>query len=239
MSITQPKKVHFWGSSTDLFDTTSSCCDQFGKCINEWGNTSGIPPTATILSFVAKPAANKVFLEWQIDETLPITGVNVFRSEERDAKFVKVNAVPIPLEPTGKSGGTYTYLDNSITSGKTYYYRLEMVWKEGTTSLQPDMVSIHIPAVFALHQNYPNPFNINTAIRFSIPGPRESEVKLAVYNVLGQKVRTLLNGIRNEGEYSVEWDGKDDFNNQLPSGLYFYKLQAGSFRETKKLVLVK
>lgn len=217
----------------DLFGTT----DCFHSSESKWGNTSGVSPSGNILNFVVKPKSNNVLLEWQLDENLPIDGVNVYRSEQQDKMFVKINADLISTtQATG--GHTYTYVDGSIAAGKTYSYRLELVGKEGA-SLQPEVVSIHIPAEFSLQQNYPNPFNSNTVIQFGIAGPGESEVELSIFNMLGQRVRRLAEGTRPEGEYQIEWDGRDDFGNRLPSGIYFYKLKAGNFIETKKLVLVK
>jgi hypothetical protein len=89
-----------------------------------------------------------------------------------------------------------------------------------------------IPTGFVLHQNYPNPFNSGTGISFRVP--YLSEVRLYVYNPLGQKVATLLEGSQEPGIKKVTWEAAD-----LPSGIYFYKLTAGDFSEVKKMVLMK
>lgn len=88
------------------------------------------------------------------------------------------------------------------------------------------------PSLYALGQNYPNPFNPSTIIRYDIP--EESYVTLKVYNVLGQVVATLIDGVQDAGSKTAVLDGKD-----LPSGLYFYRLQAGTFSDVKKLLLMK
>jgi flagellar hook assembly protein FlgD len=88
-----------------------------------------------------------------------------------------------------------------------------------------------------ISSNYPNPFNPETTISFTIP---ESEiVTLDVYNVRGQLIKSLLNSHHNPGTHSVMWKGNDTDNRAVPSGVYFYKLQAGSYTETKKMVLLK
>ena len=91
---------------------------------------------------------------------------------------------------------------------------------------------------FELSQNYPNPFNPTTKIRFTIPvtlsGVEGSLVTLKFYDVLGNEVATLVNEEKPAGSYEVEFDGR-----KLSSGIYFYRLQAGSFAETKKMVLLK
>lgn len=94
-----------------------------------------------------------------------------------------------------------------------------------------------IPSSFALHQNYPNPFNPVTTIRFDIP--KTSYVQLTVYNILGQKVKTLLNKQITLGIHKVNWNGLNDEGEQLSSGMYFYQITAGDFQTVKKLVLLK
>lgn len=89
-----------------------------------------------------------------------------------------------------------------------------------------------LPATFSLAQNYPNPFNPSTIIKFILP--KAEKVEIEVFNLLGQNVKTLLNKQIPEGFYKVEFDAKG-----LPSGVYFYSLQAGEFREIKKMILLK
>ncbi len=93
------------------------------------------------------------------------------------------------------------------------------------------------PTKFALGQNYPNPFNPSTTIEFTIP--KSVTVQIIVYNILGQKVRTLINESMNAGSHSVVFDGRNDFGQQLSSGVYIYRIQAGSFMETKKMAFMK
>ncbi len=88
------------------------------------------------------------------------------------------------------------------------------------------------PANFRLEQNFPNPFNPATTIRYSVP--KTGVVNIAVYNLLGQEIKTLVNEEKRPGEYEVRFD-----TSRLPSGIYFYRLNAGTFTETKKMLLVK
>jgi hypothetical protein len=90
----------------------------------------------------------------------------------------------------------------------------------------------NLPASFTLEQNYPNPFNASTVIGFDVP--KRSQVTLAVFNILGQKVATLISSELAPNRYAVTWDGST-----VPSGVYLYRLQAGDFVETKKMVLLK
>ncbi|MHB2150208.1 carbohydrate-binding module family 20 domain-containing protein [Calditrichota bacterium LG25] len=94
------------------------------------------------------------------------------------------------------------------------------------------------PKEFTLNQNYPNPFNPTTTISFTLP--EASRVTLSVYNVLGQKVRTLIdNQLASAGTHAKQWDGRDEAGHKVASGIYFYKLEAGDFSSIKKMVLMK
>jgi hypothetical protein len=94
-----------------------------------------------------------------------------------------------------------------------------------------------IPDVFALHQNYPNPFNPVTTIRYDIP--EQALVRIDIYNILGQKVAVLAEGLHEPGFHAVRWNGTNMYGNALSSGMYFYHIKAGDFRNVKKLLLVK
>jgi hypothetical protein len=94
-----------------------------------------------------------------------------------------------------------------------------------------------IPARFALKQNYPNPFNPETIIEFALPVGQT--VTLEICNILGQRVRTLITGFREAGTHTVAWNGTDDRNADVPSGVYFYRLNTGIFARTNKMTLIR
>ncbi len=96
---------------------------------------------------------------------------------------------------------------------------------------------ILLPASFVLHQNYPNPFNPSTRIDYYLSQP--TEVKITIYNLLGQKVKTLIGQYQTEGSKTVFWDGKDDAGIDVASGVYFYKVVAGAHKTVKKMILLK
>ena len=95
-----------------------------------------------------------------------------------------------------------------------------------------------IPDQFALHQNYPNPFNPSTQISFDIPQGGEN-VMLNIYNILGQNVSTLVNGVMTPGRYTMEWNATDEIGNPVASGIYFYELRSPSFTARKKMLLIR
>jgi hypothetical protein len=94
-----------------------------------------------------------------------------------------------------------------------------------------------IPDVFALHQNYPNPFNPVTTIRFDVP--QESHIRMDIYNILGQRVRTLVNSDMQAGYHTIRWNGTNDMGKPLSSGMYIYRIHSSEFTSVKKLVLMK
>jgi len=94
-----------------------------------------------------------------------------------------------------------------------------------------------VPTSYAVSQNYPNPFNPSTTIKYQLP--QTSDVQLQIFNVLGQKVRTLLNSKVEAGYHEAIWDGRNDLGHQVASGIYIYKFQAGNFQKTLKLMLLK
>lgn len=93
------------------------------------------------------------------------------------------------------------------------------------------------PGQYMLSQNYPNPFNANTEIVFALPNG--GRVTLEVFNLLGQKVSTLIDGYLTAGTKIVNWDGRDDQGLPVPSGIYLYQLLSAEFRETKKMLVLK
>ena len=94
-----------------------------------------------------------------------------------------------------------------------------------------------LPTVYALSKNFPNPFNPTTTIEYQIPA--SGNVDMVIYNMTGQKVRTLINEVKSAGFYKVTWDGKNNMGETVASGLYFYKLVSGNFNKIEKMTLVK
>ena len=115
--------------------------------------------------------------------------------------------------------------------------------QDGTTASTSLVGAAELPAAAVmktgLSTNFPNPFNPSTTIKFDIVGDQPINTVLNVYNVRGQLVRSLVDGMKSAGTYQIQWDGKDDAGRTLPSGVYFYRLQAGEFNQTRKMVMMK
>lgn len=111
-----------------------------------------------------------------------------------------------------------------------------IIWAPGSP-VSVDDVSLTLPDAFTLRQNYPNPFNPSTRITYSIL--EGAPVKLDIYDILGRKIRTLVNEVQNPNTYTLVWDGLDEHGSLVSGGIYFYRLQAGTSVETRKMVLLK
>jgi len=123
---------------------------------------------------------------------------------------------------------------NGILSVQAAPYNV-VVTKVGITSARD---GDEIPKEFVINQNYPNPFNPTTTVRFGVP--KAANVTLEVYNLLGEKVRTLINGENYEpGYWNVVWDGRDNSGMTVPTSVYFYRINAGDFVKTMKMMLMK
>ena len=106
----------------------------------------------------------------------------------------------------------------------------------------PPIVSVDeqaadIPADYNLFQNYPNPFNPSTTIRYSIVEP--GNVSIKIYDILGREIKTLVNQVKIAGTYSSTWNGDNNFGNKVSSGIYLYRMEAGLFIETRKMIFLK
>ncbi|MDP3444859.1 MAG: FlgD immunoglobulin-like domain containing protein, partial [Ignavibacteria bacterium] len=144
---------------------------------------------------------------------------------------------------------SWTYLNNpsSETSPPGWYYIVNS--DRGTVSLYLIRAYVSstvsgvkeeyelLPGTYALAQNYPNPFNPETAISYTLA--KQEFVTVKIYDALGKEIRTLVNQEREAGSYKTNWNGTDDNGNLVSSGIYFYKINAGKFSQTKKMVLAK
>ena len=94
-----------------------------------------------------------------------------------------------------------------------------------------------VPEVFALHQNYPNPFNPVTSLRYDLP--EDGLVNITVYDMMGRIVKTLVNSSQTAGYKSIQWNATNDLGQPVSAGMYIYTIQAGEFRKTRKMVVLK
>ncbi|MBE0551178.1 MAG: T9SS type A sorting domain-containing protein, partial [Ignavibacterium sp.] len=117
------------------------------------------------------------------------------------------------------------------------YTTTKLPTPEAGILLDVEQIDNQVPVEFTLEQNYPNPFNPNTIIRYSIVTP--SLVSLKIYDILGREIKILINQEQTSGVYEVNWNGDDEVGNKVSTGVYFYRIDAGDFVQTKKMLLIK
>ncbi|NWF50453.1 MAG: T9SS type A sorting domain-containing protein [Ignavibacteriaceae bacterium] len=182
-----------------------------------------------LTSFTASVANGSVRLNWTTATEVNNAGFEVERRSVNN-DWQKIGYVS--GSGTTTESRSYSFIDNNLNAGQ-YSYRLKQVDYNGTFEYSNEInVEVTSPVAFDLSQNYPNPFNPATKINFSLPAA--GNVKLAVFNLLGEEVATLVNGFRAAGTYSVDFNAAN-----LNSGLYFYRLETENFSKTMKMTLLK
>lgn len=157
---------------------------------------------------------------------MPVTPANL------PPNIVTLLPIVIPYTPLHIGyAGTGSHYKGLIDNVQIYNY------PAGLVTAVEKIPSAELPEKFELYQNYPNPFNPNTTIKFAVPTTQF--ITINVYDLLGRKVKTLVNGVYEPGEYKVVWDGTDDFGKPVSSGIYLYQLRAGQNILVKKMLLVK
>jgi photosystem II stability/assembly factor-like uncharacterized protein len=200
----------------------------------------GIP--VELISFTAEvnESEETVELHWSTATETNNSGFEILRSPQNDSEvWNKIGFVP--GHGTTTEPKSYSFTNENVNTG-IYKYRLKQIDFDGsfTYSDEIEVEADFSPKEFVLYQNYPNPFNPSTKIKYTIPASPKSSpkertfVQLIVYDLLGRDVAVLVNEEMQHGAYETVFDGSN-----LSSGVYFYRLTAGEFSETKKLVLLK
>ena len=194
-------------------------------------------------------ADNFAQISWETASELNLLGYNIYRSEtENQDQALRVTATMITASNQAM-GDSYTYTDDEVEMNTTYNYWLQSNDFDGTSQMfGPVTIKItdqenndidNIVLGSQLYGNYPNPFNPETSISYSVSQPQH--VKLEVYNMKGQLVKTLLNKQVETAntKLNVVWNGKDNNNNDVSSGIYLYKLITDNYSKTNKMILMK
>ena len=216
-------------------DNRSDAGGIYAQDINPDGQLGNSIVPVELVSFTANISNNSVTLNWITASELNNSGFEIERSvisnEERNLNWQSIGFVN--GNGTTSESNSYSFSDNDLSVGK-YSYRLKQIDFDGTVTYSNEVeVDLSLPQTFSLQQNYPNPFNPSTKISWQSPVSGWQSIKL--YNALGKEVETIIEGFYEAGVHSTLYI----VNSSLPSGVYFYKLQAGSFTETKKMILMK
>ncbi|MFO7891476.1 MAG: Ig-like domain-containing protein [bacterium] len=177
---------------------------------------------------------NCVSINWATSVENYNKGFNVFRSVKETGPYHKINNSLI--QPNAE--GSYQYRDNHIQVGVTYYYKITDIDEFGNIN-EHSLLQVRVPAPegYILSQNFPNPFNPVTKIHYEIP--EAGMVNLAIYNMMGQQIRVLVNEYRIPGFYEVEWDGRNEKGMEVSTGIYIYRLNCKDETLIKRMVKLK
>ena len=192
-----------------------------------------MPLPVELASFNAKTAGQSVILNWRTATEVSNYGFDIERASSLTSSIQSWKKIGFVFGAgNSNSSKYYEFLDNNPVGGSKFLYRLKQIDTDGKYEYS-DIVEVELaPRVYELLQNYPNPFNPSTIISYSIP--EKSNISLKIFNSLGSEVGELVKGEMEAGNYDVDFTASD-----LPSGVYFYRLQSGSFIDTKKMLLLK
>jgi alpha-tubulin suppressor-like RCC1 family protein len=238
IALDSDSKVYAWGSNHDgQLGNNSTTQSNVPIQVLGLGGTGELALPITLHSFAAQEQHGNIVLTWQT------------ASETNNARFViyrnNIAITSIDGAGTCNEPHTYSYTDNSVVPGASYTYVLaDIDYANEETKYIDNALTVtipenDIPTEFALEANYPNPFNPTTAISYSIFAEATmdrqlSVVNLSIFDMNGKKVATLVKGSKPAGYHSVNWDAS-----KFSSGIYFYRLQAEGFVDTKKMVFMK
>lgn len=216
------------------------------------------PLPVELVSFTDSVTVDGLLLQWETATEINNFGFDIektrLRPDEPDSAAVKWTKLGfVEGNGTTNSPKQYQFLDGDpfadTQPGDTLMYRLKQIDNDGTIAYYNNIIKIDvslltsvwdelaIPKEFALMQNYPNPFNPSTTIKYDLP--KEQNVVLEIYNILGARVTTLVNNTKQAGRYSVIWHGTNDYGSKVASGMYIYRIRTQDFNKTLKLLLVK
>ena len=197
--------------------------------IAHWTKLQGVP--VYFLGFFARLVDQSVELTWDVSYDEPIDGFRIYRSSAGQPREQLLNNISL-IQPDARQ-----YTDDQVVGSVEYRYVLSAVKPDGS-EVRSQTATVKTPAVLlTLDQNYPNPFNPATTIRFTLPN--EMHVTLEIYDARGERVTTLIDGVRPEGVNSITWNARNEKGHSASTGVYFYKLSAGSFTHMKKMVLLQ
>ncbi len=197
--------------------------------------------------FTAEQVGSTVLLKWTTESEVENLGFLLNRkAEDKDW----INIADYRKNPELIGYGTtsnphdYEFTDNFVQGGTTYHYRLADVSQQGIVEYHGSIeikveaiAAAALPDNFVLYPAYPNPFNPVTTIRYDLPEP--SDVKITVYNELGKVVAILKDSYESPGYNSVQWNGRDANGQLVGGGVYLYRIEAGDFQKTMKMILLK
>ncbi|MCK6621899.1 MAG: T9SS type A sorting domain-containing protein [Calditrichia bacterium] len=240
-----------WANVGALPNTNNNTLTGTAQPSREFALASATPDNSLpveLSSFTAASGFEKITLEWATESELNNLGFILERGPAQSGPFAEIASYLYHPELRGQGNSNqrveYAYTDENLSNGEVYYYRLSDVDIAGVRSYYPHVISAaprELIGEFRLHANYPNPFNPGTTIKFEVPesGSNRRKITLAIYNSLGQEVKTLYDGFIEGGAHEIYWDARDGRGNPAASGQYFVRLRGEGYVRTIRMILLR
>lgn len=195
-----------------------------------------VPVELSLLQAV--PDNGRIKLEWTTQSETENLGFNIYRSDQEEGPYLRINTKLITGMGNSQVLQTYSYVDKNVEYSRTYHYQLEDVDYNGSIRMHgPVFASASAPMQYSLAQNFPNPFNTGTKIEFRLE--KAGFCDLVIYNIKGQLIRKLISEFKSAGVHTVSWDGLTLEGIPVPSGLYFYEITTNGFSENRKMCFIR
>ena len=186
-----------------------------------------------LTTFTASMSNGKILLEWETASEVNNYGFSIERKTIKPAHDTAWQAAGfVHGNDYSNAHHYYTFTETPSGNSNTIAYRLKQIDNDGNFKYSHTVTVNAVSGTFAIQQNFPNPFNPVTTINFEIPA--DSRVTLRIYNILGKKIATLLDDYKQTGRYSIPFDASN-----FASGVYFYRLTAGTYTAQKKMILLR
>ncbi|MDH4035875.1 MAG: C25 family cysteine peptidase [Candidatus Krumholzibacteria bacterium] len=227
------KSVYVWDFPSMFNPLKAPWARYHANLFNDGNVATPLPTPVGGASFRYAALGGGMELVWTVPLSASGGLFNVSRAELKDGEpgpYRRVaSAVGLSMD------GEVRVVDRGVEMGSRYVYRLE-----GEGGVVNETLAVLVPVTIAkLGQNYPNPFNPVTTIEYWVPGGSRNRVSLVIYDVRGARVRTLVDREKAAGRYAAQWDGRNDAGAPVSSGVYFYRMVAGGFENTRRMVLLK
>lgn len=235
-------------SSSDIVTDTNLEISSHGFPLNDDDDNMTLP--VELSSFTATfDLTDGVGLKWITESEINVSGYHLYRNETNSYEnSLRINPVIISIGIENGTQKIYTYVDDEVEINTDYYYWLECLEYDGFSDFYgpfkvytdedqiEDELQIDKP-VTQLLSSYPNPFNPDVNIPYKLI--ENNSVKIDIFNVKGQRVRTFTRNNQEPGNYSIYFDGRDTKGNRLSSGIYFYRMKTDTYSQTNKMILLK
>jgi hypothetical protein len=204
------------------------------------------PTAIDLCAFNVEPDGDRLEVTWITATEIDNAGFNLYRGTAKGMWSTRLTEELIPARGNEVQGATYTFTDYAAAPGVVHYYWLEDVDLYGKSSMHGPVGAaaasaeegeVTIPDVVSLDQNYPNPFGGTTRIAYGLPVA--GHVTLSIYNVMGQRVRTLVDTYQQAGYREVHWDGRDEEGSPVSEGIYFYGLKVADRSKIRKMIFLR